>query len=96
LLIFSILVLNPIYFTLIYAIISILLGATNFSWSIIAEELTRGLKRGTRLADISFYSVLGSSIATIIVGIFLKEELGVMSIVFVICSILTFLTSSPP
>ncbi|MEM1626914.1 MAG: MFS transporter [Sulfolobaceae archaeon] len=93
LLLFSFLVLNPIYFTLLYVIISALLGASSFSWYLFAEELTRGVKRGSKLADLSFYSTLGSSIATVIVGFFLDKELSVISIVFIICSIITLVST---
>lgn len=74
-----------------YVIVESLAGASAIAWSVVAEDLSRG-SRGLVLSGVMVYSSVGSIAATVITGLIVGPQLGLMRYFFLASGII-FLSS---
>jgi len=66
---------NPVLYTAIYIVITLLNGVISFAWLLVMESLSKG-SRGRTLAEYSFFGSIGGLAATLAAGLFIGRSYG--------------------
>ncbi|MFP3297495.1 MAG: MFS transporter [Thermocladium sp.] len=74
---------NPVLYTAIYIVITLLNGVISFAWLLVMESLSKG-SRGRTLAEYSFFGSIGGLAATLAAGLFIGRSYAAASYVFYI------------